>query len=226
MLSQQVVPKLIWNLQMQNKNNHYTNVLKHHRSAETSWSVWDLTFDEKWQINDTRASLISCCHKHTMITEVHHTCVNNVTQSCDYLLLHNKYPAISHSFMTCYAMIKIFVLLFFYSFKLFMYSWRLYHSVLQYHPYMDTNILNASALCNSFPENPAFSHCSSLSNLLERCNPWPHVANHAPTRAAGTGFSRPAPLIMTSFSLWRHSLLSWPRPPLRTDGRTDRQWTP
>ena len=27
-------------------------------------------------------------------------------------------------------------------------------------------------------------------------------------------------LIMTSCSLWRHSLLSWPRPPLRTYGRT------
>jgi len=33
---------------------------------------------------------------------------------------------------------------------------------------------------------------------LERCNPWPHVANHQP------------------LSLWRHSLLSWPRPLLRT----------
>jgi len=28
--------------------------------------------------------------------------------------------------------------------------------------------------------------------------------------------SHPPVLIMTSFSLWRHSLLSWPRPPLRT----------
>jgi len=27
---------------------------------------------------------------------------------------------------------------------------------------------------------------------------------------------KPAIIIMTSFSLWRHSLLSWPRPALRT----------
>jgi len=27
-------------------------------------------------------------------------------------------------------------------------------------------------------------------------------------------------VIVTSFSLWRHSLLSWPRPPLRTYVRT------
>jgi len=32
-------------------------------------------------------------------------------------------------------------------------------------------------------------------------------------------------LIMMSFSLWRHSLLSWPRPPLRTYERTYRHLT-
>ena len=33
----------------------------HDRSVETSWSVWDLTFDERWQRNDTRLSLTSRC---------------------------------------------------------------------------------------------------------------------------------------------------------------------
>jgi len=37
-------------------------------------------------------------------------------------------------------------------------------------------------------------------------------------RLAPTAFAAPV-LIMTLFSLWRHSLLSWPRPPLRTDVR-------
>jgi len=32
---------------------------------------------------------------------------------------------------------------------------------------------------------------------------------------------KPAIIIVTSFWLWRHSLLSWPRPALRTYGRTD-----
>jgi len=27
---------------------------------------------------------------------------------------------------------------------------------------------------------------------------------------------KPAIVIVSSFSLWRHSLLNWPRPPLRT----------
>ena len=34
-------------------------------------------------------------------------------------------------------------------------------------------------------------------------------------------FHKPAIVIVTSFSLWRRSLLSWPRPPLRTYVRTD-----
>jgi len=34
-------------------------------------------------------------------------------------------------------------------------------------------------------------------------------------RLAPTALAAPV-LIMLSFSLWRHSLLNWPRPPLRT----------
>jgi len=37
------------------------------------------------------------------------------------------------------------------------------------------------------------------------------------TSLAPTALAAPV-LIMTSFSLWRHSLLSWPRPPLQTYG--------
>jgi len=64
---------------------------------------------------------------------------------------------------------------------------------------------------------------------LERCNPWPHVANchisisqllllwrHSHYDLAPTALAAPV-LIMTSFSLWRHSLLSWLRPALRTN---------
>jgi len=54
--------------------------------------------------------------------------------------------------------------------------------------------------------------------LLERCNPWPHVANRHIS-------IKPAVIIMTSFSLWRHSLLSWLRPALRTNVRTLRKDT-
>jgi len=62
---------------------------------------------------------------------------------------------------------------------------------------------------------------------LERCNPWPHVANrhylHKPAIIIVTSFSlwrhwRVSCLRRSQppFSLWRHSLLSWPRPSLRT----------
>ena len=65
----------------------------------------------------------------------------------------------------------------------------------------------------------------SVSALLDRCNPWPHVANrnlHKPalwrlTPTALAALAAPV-LIMTSFSLWCHSLQSWPRPPLQTYG--------
>jgi len=49
---------------------------------------------------------------------------------------------------------------------------------------------------------------------LEHCNPWPHVANRHISNMS-------AIIIMTSLSLWRHSLLSWSRPALRTNVRTD-----
>ena len=69
--------------------------------------------------------------------------------------------------------------------------------------------------------------------ILERCNPWPHVTNrhisgkllllwhrcHYDVIRAARAYSlptKPAILVMTSLSLWRHSLLSWPRPALRT----------
>jgi len=39
-----------------------------------------------------------------------------------------------------------------------------------------------------------------LSLKLECCNPWPHVANR----------HKPAIVIVTSFSLWRHSALAAP----------------
>jgi len=43
------------------------------------------------------------------------------------------------------------------------------------------------------------------------------VTSFSLSRLAPTALAAPV-LIMTSFSLWRHSLLSWPRPPLRTYG--------
>jgi len=90
------------------------------------------------------------------------------------------------------------------------------------------------------------THVSTISEVLERCNPWPHVANRHVSisqllslwRHSHYDFSRlrrsrrlqPAfslwrhsdydaaasVLIITSFSLWRRPLLSWPRPSLRT----------
>jgi len=40
------------------------------------------------------------------------------------------------------------------------------------------------------------------------------------TRRQSPHLHKPAIVVVTSFSLWRHSLLSWPRPPLRTYVRT------
>jgi len=68
-----------------------------------------------------------------------------------------------------------------------------------------------------------FCWMSVVTRLLEHCNPWPHVANHhiSNKRAIIIMMSFAAPvLIMTSFSLWRHLLLSWPCPALWTYVRT------
>jgi len=73
-----------------------------------------------------------------------------------------------------------------------------------------------------------------VTSILERCNPWPHVANRHISisqllslwRHSHYDVSRlrrsqpPFSCITTSFPLWRHSLLSWPRPLLRTYERT------
>ena len=80
----------------------------------------------------------------------------------------------------------------------------------------------------------------TLKVTVERCNLWPHVASRhisisqllslwrhshydvirAPylwrSRTALMALAAPV-LIMTSLSLWRHSLLSWPCPALRTN---------
>jgi len=97
----------------------------------------------------------------------------------------------------------------------------------------------ASDIRNHF--NPYFYkiQCELLQPLLalltiniERCNPWPHVTNrhisisqllslwrhsHYDVIRVCRAIALTAPvLIMTLFSLWRHLLLSWPHPPLRT----------
>jgi len=63
--------------------------------------------------------------------------------------------------------------------------------------------------------------CWTDNYLLERCNQWPrrqspylHHYHYDVIRA----FAAPV-LIMTSFSLWHHSLLSWPSPALQTKVR-------
>jgi len=70
--------------------------------------------------------------------------------------------------------------------------------------------------------------CLDCCVQLERCNPWPHVANchvsisqllslwrHSHYDFSCLWNSQPP------FSLWRHLLLSWPRPLLRTYHCTD-----
>jgi len=79
--------------------------------------------------------------------------------------------------------------------------------------------------------NENISSAAEVINLLERWNPWPHVANRHVSisqllslwRRSHYDVSRSptaSVVIITSFSLWRHSLLSWPRPPFSTDVRT------
>ena len=61
----------------------------------------------------------------------------------------------------------------------------------------------------------------SARTRLERCNPWPHVASRHNYPRTVPSATKPAVITVTSFSLWRHSLLSWPRPAaLRTYVRT------
>jgi len=71
---------------------------------------------------------------------------------------------------------------------------------------------------------------NGFSQNTRACNLWPCCQSpclHKPAIVIVTSFSflstalaAPA-LIMTSFSLWRYLLLSWPRPPLRTYIHTD-----
>ena len=77
---------------------------------------------------------------------------------------------------------------------------------------------------------------TSNHRLLERCNPWPHVANriisiiqllslwrHSHYDVSRLRRSQPP------FSLWRHSLLSWPRKRCKIDlqgGPCNLQWCP
>jgi len=68
--------------------------------------------------------------------------------------------------------------------------------------------------------------CRQLAYLHKQLlSLWRHshydVSRLLPRRSfAPTALAAPV-LIMTSFSLWRHSLLSWPRPPIWTYVRTD-----
>jgi len=64
----------------------------------------------------------------------------------------------------------------------------------------------------------SFSSNTRAVQPVATCHQSPYL--HKPAIVIVTLFSLrrfAAPvLIMTSFSLWRHSLLSWPHPPLRT----------
>ena len=80
--------------------------------------------------------------------------------------------------------------------------------------------------CKWFAYGPADATAtrSPFASLkLEWCNPWPHVAirhiciSHLLSLWCHSHYDTDLVLIMTSFSLWGHSLLSWPHPPLRTN---------
>jgi len=62
------------------------------------------------------------------------------------------------------------------------------------------------------PNQPTYCHCDVIFTALAAPVP---IMTFSLWRLAPTALAAPV-LIMTSFPLWRHLLLSLPRPPLRT----------
>ena len=77
-----------------------------------------------------------------------------------------------------------------------------------------------------FASSTTHAKCNNIKNqstaicLLQWLYPLTIYSTRALQHVATCGQSpylhKPAIIIMTSFSLWRHSLMSWPRPALRT----------